>query len=693
VTGESGLVPLFAPRGIAVVGASADATKMGSVMLRSLASSAAAVVAVNERLEEPMGGLYPSVSAGAEVTGATIDLAVLCVPAAVCPGALERAAATGIRAAVVCAGGFGETGPEGAAHQTALVDVARRHGIRLLGPNTSGFLAPALGLYATFVPGARSVPAGRIGVVAASGGVNHALAFLLAEAGHGLSLGVGLGNAADVATADVIDFLAADRQTTAIALHIESVADGPALLDAVSRAARLKPVVALVVGRADVGDFAKSHTGALATAWRTTRAVLAQAGAVVVDDETELVDAVGQLSLVRLEPSADPGVALVTAQAGPGLLVLDSLRHHGVRIPRLADRTRAGLRDLLPPMTFQENPVDTGRPADSFAEVLTTVAGDPEVDLVGIYALSEPDAVDLAEAVSTPVRSGYAVAAGIGGSAAETAPVREKLLGDGVPVHPGPRSLSTAIRAAVTDARQQFRGRTADDVTVLPADARARIASAQEWDEAAAKDLLDLLGVGTPRRLVYPSAEAAVEALETLRPPLAVKLLDAAILHKTEIGGVHLGVRSPEQLTAAVAALRDVGARGFLVEEMAADGVDLIVGARRDRVFGPVALLGLGGTTAEAVADVSIRSAPLTATDAIAMLDDLQGRALLDGWRGGPTVVPEQLAHVICRLGQLLVEHPHLDEVEVNPLRLTRHGLVALDAVITTRSSDAQPDQ
>lgn len=690
------LAPLFAPRGIAVVGASADATKMGSVMLRSLAASTTPVVAVNERLDGPADGLYPSVRAGGEAAGATIDLAVLCVPAAVCPGALRRAAGAGVRAALVCAGGFGETGPAGAATQQELVDVARDHGIRLLGPNTSGFLAPAHHLYATFVPGARAVPAGRIGVVAASGGVNHALAFLLAEAGHGLSLGVGLGNAADVTTADVVDHLAADPGTAAIALHIESVADGPALLDAVRRAAAAKPVVALVVGRADVGDFAKSHTGALATAWRTTRALLAQAGAVVVDDERELVDAVGQLSLVRLQPAADPGVALVTAQAGPGLLVLDSLRDHGVRIPPLAPATQAAVGDLLPPMTFQQNPVDTGRPGDSFAGVLTAVAEDPEVDLVAVYALSEPDAVDLADAVSIPMRAGHAVTASVGGPTGETTPIREKLLGDGVPVHAGPRGLSTAVRAAVTDARQRFRAQGAADPATeakLPRGVRALVESTPEWDEAAAKDLLDLLGIGTPHRRVCPSPGAALAALGKLRPPLAVKLLDARVLHKTEIGGVRLGVRTPDQLMTAVEALRRAGARSVLVEEMAPEGVDLIVGARRDPVFGPVVLVGLGGTAAEAIADVAIRSAPVSPAEAGAMPGELQGRALLDGWRGGPALVPEDLATVVSRLGRLLVEHPHLDEVEINPLRLTRHGLIALDAVITTRSIDAQPDQ
>jgi acyl-CoA synthetase (NDP forming) len=678
------LTALFRPRGIAVVGASADPGKMGSAMARSLESFTGPVILVNERTPDPAAGLYPSVRAGAEAVGATVDLAILCVPAALCPDALERAAEAGVRAALVCAGGFAEVGEQGEAHQQRLVDVAQEHGIRLLGPNTSGFIAPAHGLYATFVPGARAVEAGRVGVIAASGGVNHALAFLLADAGHGLSLGVGLGNAAGVGAADLVDFLAEDGSTGAIALHVESVADGPRLLDAVRRASAVKPVVALVVGRADVGDFARSHTGALATAWRTTRAVLAQSGAVLVDSEHELVDAVAALSLLRLGPSADPGVALVTAQAGPGLLLMDDLRHHGVRLPQLSADTQSVLGQWLPPMTYQANPVDTGRPGSSFSDVLSTVAQDPGVDLVATYALSEPDAVDLADAVLTAKHDGAMVTIAVGGARSETDPVREKLLAGDVPVHSHPSGLAAGVRAVVTDARHQHRSRNPGAGVELPPEVADLVAGRSEWTEHDAKLLLDVLGIDTPRRVVCDSDQDAHDALSALEAPLAVKLLDATVLHKTEVGGVHLGIRTTAGLSHALAQLRAAGAERFLVEEMAPSGVDLIVGARRDPVFGPVVLFGLGGTVAESLADVTLRAAPLTTEEARQLPDELLGRELLHGWRGGPSLDVDDLARAICLLGQVLVQHPQVEELEVNPLRLTRHGLVALDAVITT---------
>ena len=332
----SRLDPLFAPRGIAVVGASRDTTKLGAVMARSLSRFPGTVVGINPRDADPAAGRFADVAAAAAASPDPIDLAVLCVPAAVSARALSEAAAHGVRAALVCSGGFAEAGGEGVRHQEDLVTAARETGVVLLGPNTSGFLVPARGLTATFVPGASAVPTGPVAVVAASGGVNHALAFLLAEADVGVSLAVGLGNAVCLSAADVLDHLASDPATRAVALHVESVQDGPALVAAVRALTARIPVVALVVGRNDVTEFARSHTGALATSWRTTRAALRAAGAVLVDDERALVDAVTALSLVRLPPSADPGVGVVTAQAGPGLLHVDGLRGRGDHRPAAA---------------------------------------------------------------------------------------------------------------------------------------------------------------------------------------------------------------------------------------------------------------------------------------------------------------------------------------------------------------------
>ncbi|MGY1841461.1 MULTISPECIES: acetate--CoA ligase family protein [unclassified Modestobacter] len=670
------LQPLFAPRGVAVIGASRDPGKLGAVMARSLARFPGTVVGVNARDADPSAGRFATVAEAAAASPDPIDLAILCVPAAVSARALADAAGAGVRAALVCSGGYAEAGGPGVGHQRDLVSAARDGGVALLGPNTSGFLAPARGLTASFVPGVADVPAGSVAVVAASGGVNHALAFLLAQAEVGVSLAVGLGNAAGVTAADVLDHLAADADTRAVALHVESVADGPALTAAVRAVSSRVPVVALVVGRNDVAEFARSHTGALATSWRTTRAALRAAGAVLVDDERQLIDAVTALSAVRLPASAAPGVGVVTAQAGPGLIHVDGLRGREVSVPPLQQSTRRALTELLPPLTFQANPVDTGRPDPAFGRVLTTVAADPAVDLVSVYALSEPDVLDLPSAVAD--LGPAPVVVGLGGPPDQVVPQRQALRKLGVPAVDGPTALTVAVAALVEDARAQARAGN----RVTPA-TRSVDVPGHDLDEDEAKTLLGRLGIATPPRRACADRGAAHRALAELPGPLAIKLLDAAVTHKSDVGGVHLGIRDAAGLDQALDALAAIGATRFLVESMAPDGIDLIVGASRDPVFGPVVLVGLGGVVAEALADVAIAPAPLSAEHAGALADELTGRALLDGFRGGPVVDRAALGTVLAALGDLLVTHPEIDDVEINPLRITVAGPLALDAVLT----------
>ncbi|GGT19447.1 acetate--CoA ligase family protein [Nonomuraea spiralis] len=672
----TGLGPLFAPRGVAVVGASRDPGKLGAAMARSLSGFGGFLALVNTRDTT----MYPSVGAAADA--GPVDLALLCVPAAACADVLTEAAAAGVRAAVVCGGGFAEAGGAGIEHQRRLGAAARDSGLRLLGPNTSGFLAPHARLTASFVPGAHLVAPGAVAVVAASGGVNHALAFALTEAGHGVSLAVGLGNAADVTAPDVLDHLADDPRTTAVALHVESVADGPRLVASVRRLTATRPVVALVVGRHDVGAFAASHTGALATSWRTTRAALAQAGAVLVDDERELVDAVGALAVTRARPCADPGVGVVTAQAGPGLLLLDDLRGRGIRVPELTPGTRRSLAGLLPPLTFQRNPVDTGRPGPELGAVLAATGADPGVDVIAGYVLHEPDAVDVVAAVTEGGTAGVPVVLGLAGTGDDVTRDRRALRESGVPVAHDARGVAAATAALLADARART------PRPAVPAPWNAPTVLATRYDEHEGKELLERLGVATMPRHACADRAAAHAAFDSVGAPVAVKLLDAEVLHKTEIGGVHLGVSTHTDLDAALDALDAAGARRYLVEAMAPAGIDLVVGARRDVVFGPLVLVGLGGTVAEALADVAVRLAPLSPGEAAGMPSELAGRALLAGWRGGPVLDPDDLGTIVSRLGDLLAANPLLDEIEVNPLRLTPQGLIALDAVILIRKAD-----
>lgn len=671
----SPLAPLFAPRGIVLVGASRTPGKLGTAMTEALAEADAAVALVNTRDGEGMHASISDAAAALAARGAAADLVVSCVPASATAAVLTDAGAAGVRAALVCAGGFAEIGDDGRAAQRDTEAAARTSGIRVLGPNTSGFFVPSRRLRASFVPGAAALQPGCIAVIASSGGVNHMLSFRLAAAGAGVSLGVGIGGGMGVSHADVVRHAATDPSTTAIALHLESVDDGVDLLDAVRHAVSVKPVIALVVGRRTESAFAQSHTGALATGWRTTRSVLAQAGAVVVDDEDALVAASIALSRLRLPAAVSPGVALVTAQAGPGLIIDDHATAQGWNLPRLHAHTRERLGTLLPPLTFQENPVDTGRPGQTFPDVLRTVGADDQVDIIAVYALSEP-VVDLPAAIAQAAPAVPVIVA-IDGPRADIDAAVHSAAPAGIPIVTGPRALAGAVTAVVADSRA--RALASDTPVDRPA---VVIETGGAWDEVRAKEVLDAVGIATPPRRRVNDLAAAQRALLELDGSLAVKMIDASVLHKTEAGGVRLGVRTPDELSDALADVARTGAREFLVERMAPDGVDLVVSVRRDPVFGPIALLGLGGTAAEAYADVAIRTAGFGAATVTSMVDELRAGALLRGWRGGPSLDDAELAQVFAGLAAVLASAPALQEVELNPLRLTADGLVALDAVV-----------
>lgn len=643
-------------------------------MAQSLATYPAPVALVNSRNSD--GTMHATIAEAVAAAPSGIDLAVLCVPAAATARALRESAANGVKAALVCAGGFAEAGGPGLEFDRQVVDAVRDTGIRLLGPNTSGFFVPHRGLLASFVPGVADLAPGSVAVVAASGGVNHVLAFRLQNAGVGVSLAVGIGAGIDVTAPDVLNYLINDEQTKVVILHLETVKDGPALLDSVSRLSAHKPVVALVVGRNDVSEFAQSHTGALATSWRTTRAVLKQAGAVIVDDENQLVDAAIALSGQRLTPSDNPGVALITGQAGPGLLVADALHSAGVTMPRLSRASQTVIGTLLPPLTFQANPVDTGRPGPGYEKIIAAVASDPSIDLIAIYGLTEPVA-DLPDSVAqSGVAGSLPILLGVDGPANDVERIRKSAQNLGLALISGPTSLARGITALVDDARAQFQRQQTPSTTPgwPPVEG--------PWDEVRSKELLGALGIETPPRRRCADRAAAHRALAELDGPVAVKLVDAAVLHKTDIGGVHLGVNSPESLDRALDALAATGAHEFLVESMAGAGVDLVVGARRDPVFGPIMVLGLGGTAAEVLSDIAIRSVPLTQLAAQTMPEELQARDLLYGFRSGPVLDTAQLARVLINLANALLSNNEIAEIEINPLRLTSAGLIALDAVV-----------
>lgn len=677
---RSNLERLFAPASVAVVGASASPDKAGYQALLALQRFAGEVFPINPKGGEVLGRkALPSLRALPH----PVDLVLFAIPAAGCVEAVRDAIDSNCSSGLILSGGFAETGATGAAIQAELASLCARSKFRLLGPNTAGFVNRELPITASFLLGADRIPSGEIAVVAQSAGINLTVGFLLAKLGYGVSCAVGLGNAVDVEAADVLEFLSDRPGTKAIALHLEGVADGRRLYDALQRVTRKKPVAVLTVGRHDVGDFARSHTGNLIGSFALRVSALRQAGAVVVETTEELATAAAALSLSRLSPKLHAGVGILTAQAGPGLLMLDQLKSQGVCVPPLQQSTEARIAEQLPGMTYVKNPVDTGRPGESFGGVAATLLEDPQIDAVIAYALHEPAALRPADVLpGVAQRSKKPVLFGTMGPQEEIAPVIAALRGHGIFVAQSPEQLARAASVLAEDARLQAR----PAVSPAPQPEAAGVEVPTPCDEYAAKRVLEAIGVPTPRGVACDSHEAAQVAFRQLSKPLAVKILGAEVAHKTELGGVVLDVRDEQALRAALAQLDAVplpSAPRYLIEEMAPPGLEVIVGAVRDASFGPTVMVGLGGVLAEALKDTAIRLAPLTLIEAQEMLDELRGAALLAEFRGRSGLDRRALAQSIVQLGDLLCGNSRVQEIEINPLRVYARGVLALDGLVT----------
>jgi acetyltransferase len=391
---------LFDPESIAVVGASTTPGKLGHEAMANLQTFDGPVTPVNPNADGDLFG-RPFAASAAETDA---DLAVLCVPASAVPAVLRECGEAGVEGAIVYAGGFAEAG--NLDRQRAVAAAAAEYDVSVLGPNTSGFLRPARGLYASFVGGVERVPAGDVAVIAQSGGVAHAMAFRAVREGRGLAAMVGLGNRAGVDFQAAVEFFDATPETDAILLHVEGTDDARGLLETCG--AVETPVVAYTVGGEDVAAFAESHTGALTGSYELYEAGFRQYGVPTVDSVIEGLDAAQALA-TGPRPTG-PNVGVVTAQAGPGIIIADRLRAAGAALPTLTDETRAAVDEHLPGITYAENPVDTGRPMPAFGEVVAAVARDPGVDAVVVYELYESglglpvDALDgLAAETGTPI--------------------------------------------------------------------------------------------------------------------------------------------------------------------------------------------------------------------------------------------------------------------------------------------------
>lgn len=691
-----GLDALFEPRSIAIFGASDDVTKIGGRPLQFLQKYgyAGGIYPINRK-----AGLVQSLRAYASLAELpeVPELAVIAVPPAGVLDAVQDCARRGVKAAVILSAGFSEMGEEGSRLQARIGEVARATGMRIVGPNCLGAIGVPDKSIATFsVALESSFPAaGSVGIVSQSGNLGSFTLRLAGERGLGVSRMLTTGNECDVDIADAIASLAADPGTSVILCCMETCRDGAKLMQAMAMAREAgKPLVVLKVGVSEAGSAAAaSHTGALAGSDAVFDAVLRQGGALRVPSIELLLEVGHALSVVG--PARVPGgrrVAVLTASGGFGVLLADAASAQGLALPRLAAQTQERILSVVP-FAAPSNPVDmtaqvSSRP-EVLAQMLGAVARDDSCDaliLQSANAFHVPRLRGVFLEALAQVRKDHPARL-ILLCARAPDDVRTRLNAMGFPVVEGIDAACATLAALLRfGARDPARA-------AAPAIARVPLAAEAFATEASAKAVLAEAGLPVPREAIAHSLGEALAAARAMGFPLVLKIVSPDIAHKTEVGGVFVGVRSEaqlreeyEQLLARVA-LKAPGARiaGVLVAQMVQGGVELILGARKDPVFGPMVMVGLGGIFAEIFKDVALQPAPVDEAQATAMLQSLKAFPLLDGARGRPKADVQAAAKAIAALSRFAVRHADsVCEIDINPLVVLEQGrgAHALDALL-----------
>ena len=697
------LEPLLKPRSVAVIGASRRRDSIGGAVLHNLIEQGfqGPVYPVNPKAAHVQSiPAYPSI---ADVPG-SVDLAVVVVPAEHVVETATACGEKGVKALVVISAGFKETGEEGQKRERALLEVVRSYDMRLVGPNCLGILNtdPAVSLNATFAPVAP--PAGRVAFSSQSGALGLAILDFARRLNIGISQFVSVGNKADVSGNDLIEFWEQDPGTDMILLYLESFGNPRKFTQLARRVARVKPIIAVKSGRTPGGSrAAMSHTGSLAGSDQAVNALFHQSGVIRTDTIEDLFDTAMLLSSQPVP--AGPNVAILTNAGGPGIMAADACESAGLTLAKLGQPTVKGLKSFLPPEASVKNPVDMIASADapSYERSLGLLVQDKNVDAVIVIFV--PPLVTGAEEVAR------AILAGASGSkkpvlscfmGSHGVPESLRSLQEGhIPSYAFPEAAARTLARAVSYGvwRNRPPGKVPSIPGTDPEQAREIIAKALDGAKPGESrwmasehmsELLRVYGIRTTGpRTAGNRGEAAVVA-KSIGFPVVMKVRSPDILHKSDVQGVRLDLKSEEEAARAFDDIRaalvraNPGARfeGVTVERMLRGGVETIVGMTRDPSFGPVVLFGLGGVAVELLHDVSVRVAPLTDRDAEEMVREIRGFPLLDGYRGAPKANVPSLVDLIHRVSRLASEQEEILELDLNPVVVFagETPCVALDA-------------
>lgn len=683
---------LLAPRSIAILGASADATKLNGRVLRYLREKgyAGRIFPINPKYEA-IGDLpcYAAVTALPEPA----DLAVIALPAKHVAQAIRECGNAGIATAVVFSSGFSETGSEGRALEAELVQTAREARVRMLGPNNLGLINAFEGMLATFSQYASgATPAGPIGFVTQSGAFGTAIAALARLRGLGLGYFVNTGNEADISFAEIMREVLADERIRVGAGYIEGFKDGPGMIELAATALEIgKPLVVTKVGRSDAGArAAASHTGSLAGADAVFDGIAQQYGVLRARNEEHMLDMAEVLAACTLPEGK--GIGIITQSGGAGVLMADRAEELGLSVPTLGSATQDRLRPVIPGFGATGNPVDItaqflANPS-ILRESVLAVLDDPAVHIAIVWLQLMESAVDMLVDIFAQIKKQAKRPFIVCWVAAPEAALRG-LREHGIAVMRGAEPSIDAVAGLIryAEARRNWQAdaqkRAALKLPALDLEAlRGPLGSVQ------VAQLLTQAGARLAPHALARSAEEAVAAANRLGYPVALKIESTDILHKTEAGGVRLGVASADAVRTAYAALEtsaraykpDARIDGVLVQAMTSGDVEFVIGLQRDAVFGTVVMAGLGGVLIEVLKDVAFRKAPVSEAEALQMLDQLKGRAILAGVRGKPAVHRQNLARLISAVSCFgAAAQDRLRELDLNPVLLSREDAVAVD--------------
>ncbi len=696
------LEKIFAPKRIAVIGASDRQGSVGYTLMKNLVGSGfhGVIYPVNPKHESVLGiEAYPSV----KQIPRQIDLAIIATPAPTVPELVKECAEAGIKGIIVISAGFKEIGEQGRKLEQEILQVAGSQNIRIIGPNCLGVIVPRIGMNASFA--GKMPPEGQIAFISQSGALGTAILDWAVEEEVGLSYFVSIGDMLDVDFGDLIDYFGTDPRTESIILYIESLTNVRKFMSAARAFARTKPIIAVKSGRfAESAKAAASHTGALAGEDIVYDAAFQRAGIVRVEEIEDLFNCAEILAKQR-NPKG-PRLAIITNAGGPGVMATDALIKYGGKLAELSAGTLEELNKTLPPFWSHGNPVDVlgDAPPERFARTLQIVLRDEGVD--GVLVILTPQAMtdstgtaqliaEVAQGARKPV-----LAAWMGGPS-----VREgvNLLNKkGIPTYASPeQAVKTFMYMYSYEHNLELLYETPKDIRVDFALDRKRVKEIFDLimmeqrellPETISKSLLETYGIPVSKPYPAWNADEAVAIARRIGYPVVLKILSPQITHKTDVGGVLLNLNSDEAVRAGFtkiiesvkAHVPEATIEGVTVQKMVQmrDSVEVIIGAKKDPTFGAVILFGMGGIATEVFRDRAVGLPPLNERLAQRLIESIKGYKILQGYRGHPPVNLDLLKEILIRISYLVVDYPEIKEMDINPLLIGPEGACALDARI-----------